>query len=345
MTSGYQVGLTRDGFRDDGESIFGDIGLHRLDEAGISWRILPELTNPVDPAALVGLDAVLSFGHLQFDRAIVSQAPRLQLIARFGAGYDGIDLDGLAEAGVAVTNTPTAVRRPLALATLTMVLALSHRLIDNHRTVVSGSWASGRGMHRGLGVQGRILGIVGFGGVGSDLASLAQPLGFTVVTTDRPEARSRAEEQGIAFLSLLELAAVSDYVVVAAALTEGTRHLIGADFFAAMKPTAYLVNTSRGGLVDPVSLLTALESRRIAGAGLDVMEPEPPASDDPLLSMDNVAFSPHCLCWTEDFTRDVSASALESLIDTANGRQPQHTLNPSVYATGWRRDSEGWTAR
>lgn len=336
----FEVGLTRDGIRADGDTIFGDVGLHRLDEVGIVWRILPELSNPVDPALLEGLDAVLAFGHLRFDRSIVDRVPRLKLLARFGAGYDGIDLDGLARAGVAVTNTPTAVRRPMALATLTMVLALAHQLLENHRTVASGSWAAGRGLHRGLGVQGRTLGIVGFGSIGTELAELARPLGFTVVTNEFPNARDRAREHGVQMLPLMDVAAISDYVVIATSLNQDTYHLIDTNFLDAMKPTAFLVNTSRGELVDPDALRAAVAERHIAGAGLDVFEPEPPAPDDPLLQMNSVLLSPHCLAWTQDFTEAVSASVVESIIDVAQGRRPKHTLNPSVYELGWRREAE-----
>jgi phosphoglycerate dehydrogenase-like enzyme len=305
---------------------------------GIAWHILPEMIDPIDPTLLDGLDAVLAFGHLRFDRSIVDKLPRLKLIARFGAGYDGIDLAGLAEAGVVVTNTPIAVRKPMAMATLAMILALAHRLLDNHRAVVAGSWADARGMNRGIGVQGRIVGIVGFGGIGAELSTLARALGFTVAVTDHPSSRRLALDHGVQGLPLLELAAVSDFLVVTAPLTAETRHMIGAEVFAAMKPTAYLVNTSRGPLVDQGALQSALANGSIAGAGLDVLEVEPPAPDDPLLAMDSVLLSAHCLAWTADFTEAVSTSVLESIIDTAEGRRPQHTLNPTVYETGWRRE-------
>lgn len=332
----YIVGLTRDGYRQDGTSIFGDIGLERLAAAGIEHRLLPEMTNPVDPASLDGLDAVLSFGHLHFDGAIAAAAPRLKHIARFGAGYDGIDLGGLAAEGVVVTNTPTAVRMPLTLATVTLLLALAHKLPQNQRVAQSGQWSEGRGRYRGAGVQGRTLGIVGLGGVGGEVARIAQHLGFTVVGTDRPQARPRAGELAVEFLPLLDVARRSDYVVVAAALTPETRHLIDGAFIAAMRPTAYLINAARGELVESAAVRAALLEGRLAGAAFDVLDPEPPAADDPILTHPDVIVTPHCLCWTADFTKDVSASVIESVIDGANGRQPRHTLNPSVFLTGWR---------
>lgn len=336
MGDRYRVGLTRDGFKDDGESIFGDIGLQRLLSAGIEYEMLPALTNPVDPRALESLDAVLSFGHLHFDRAIADALPRLKHIARFGAGYDGIELDQLAEAGVVVTNTPLAVRTPLALATMTLVLALAHRLPQNQHLARTGGWTSGRGDFRGLGVQGRTLGIVGFGGVGREIARLAQAIGFSVVCTDRRELRTSAEEAGIQFVSLMELAAAADYVVVAAALTPETHHLVGEDFIAAMRRESYLINAARGGLVDSAALLSALDRGALAGAALDVLEVEPPEDDDPILGRSDVIVTPHCLCWTADFTREVSASVIQSVVDGANGRRPAHTLNPSVFEKGWR---------
>lgn len=331
MGEKYTVGLTHDGFTDDGTSIFGDVDLHRLEDAGLATRYLPPMTNPLDPAALDGLDAVLSFGHLHFDRRIAEGAPRLKHVARFGAGYDGIDLAGLAQCGVIVTNTPIAVRRPLALATLTMVLALAHKLEQNAATARSGHWAEGRGRFRGAGIQGRTLGIVGLGGVGREIAGLAQPLGFHVIGTDRPGREGQVDDTGVELVSLMELATRADYVVVAAALTAETHHLIGWEFLSRMRSSAYLVNTARGELVDPVALRRAVQERRIAGAGLDVFDPEPPDPADPLLADPAVVVTPHCLCWTEDFTRDVSASVIQAVVDVSCGRRPEHTLNPSAF--------------
>jgi phosphoglycerate dehydrogenase-like enzyme len=332
----FEIGLTADGFLPDGRSIFGDLALDRLDGAGVSWRILPKMTDPIDPELIQGLDGVLAFGHLKFDRALALEAPRLSLVARFGAGYDGIDLDGLARAGVMVTNTPIAVRKPMAMVAITFVLALGHQLLSNHRAVVSGAWAAERGHHRGLGVQNRVLGIVGFGGIGEELCDLAHAIGLSVVASEHPNSRDRAAARGIPMVPLYELAATSDYVVVSAPLNDQTRHLIDARFFDAMKSTAYLVNIARGEVVDTVALRRAVLTGLIAGAGLDVYDPEPPASDDPLLACESVLLSPHCLAWTDDFTTVASTSVIESIVDAANGRRPRNVLNPSVFDNGWR---------
>lgn len=333
---GYRVGLTADCARSDGSTIFGDIGLHRLAEAGLTWDVLPAVDGHVAPAeVLAPYDAVLSFGHLPFSRELVAATPRLLHVARFGAGYDGIDVAGLAAEGVVVTNTPLAVRRPLALAGLTLLLAVSHRLVENHNAATAGRWTD-RGRYRGAGLAGRTVGIVGFGGVGAELAGLMAPLGVRVIAADPYASAESAASLGVALVEVGTLAAESDYVVVTAALTPETHHLVGAAFLAAMRPTAYLVNVARGGLVDHAALTSALRDGSIAGAALDVLDPEPPAPGDPLLTMDNVIVTPHALCWTADFTRDVATSVIEAIVDVAHGRAPAHPVDPGVL-DHWRR--------
>ncbi|MBG0737889.1 glyoxylate reductase [Paeniglutamicibacter antarcticus] len=341
----YVVGLTPDGAGPDGSTIFGDIGLGRLEEAGITWRLMPEVTagQPVH-RMFDGLDAVLSFGHMPFDAELVRQAPRLKHVARFGAGYDGIDSVGLAAEGVIVTTAPAAVRKPLALAGLTLVLAAAHRLIENHQVAVSGQWDTGRGKYRGIGVDGRTAGIIGFGSVGIQLAEYLQALGVTVITTERNA--SAAQQRGIDSHPLFELARRSDFVIVTAALTDETRGMLAADFFAAMQASAYFVNIARGGLVDQAALVRALQEGEIAGAALDVFDPEPPAKDDPLLALENVILSPHALCWTADFTHSVSASVMASVVQAARGEIPAAALNRDLLdPSTWRGAAQSSSTR
>lgn len=330
----YVVGLTPDGAGPDGSTLFGDVGLERLEQAGISWRVMPQSVQKGE-AALDGLDAILSFGHMPFDAELVRHAPRLKHVARFGAGYDGIDPVGLAAEGVVVTTTPDAVRKPLALSGLTLVLAAAHKLVENHRVVADGTWAQERGKHRGAGIDGRTVGIIGFGAVGAQLAEYLQALGARVITTDRNTAR--ATKAGVDSFPLIEVAQRSDFVVVTASLTAESRGLIGTSFFAAMRPDAHFVNIARGGLVDQAALTKALQEGWIAGAALDVFDPEPPSKVDPLFALDSVILSPHALCWTSDFTRDVSASVMASVIQAAKGEVPDTALNRElVNPKNWR---------
>ncbi|MDT0165996.1 D-isomer specific 2-hydroxyacid dehydrogenase family protein [Actinotalea sp. AC32] len=329
--AGYRIGVTSELTRPDGSLLFGDIGLDRLVDAGLKWEQMPAVDGDVPPVGLVArYDAVLAVGHLHFPREVVAAAPRLRHVARFGAGYDGIDLDGLAAEGVVVTNTPTAVRRPLAVAALTLLLAQAHRLAENHRAAAEGRWAD-RGRYRGAGVVGRTVGILGFGAVGAELAELLLPLGVRVVASNRSGTSPRAAELGVEMVPTERLAAESDYVVVTAALTPSSHHLVDEAFLAAMRPTAHLVNVARGGVVDQAALTAALAEGRLAGAALDVLDPEPPAADDPLLTMPDVVVTPHALCWTADFTREVSAGVVQALVDVAHGRRPEHLLNPGAW--------------
>lgn len=327
-SNGYVVGLTADGADATGATMFGDIGLHRLAEAGISWVLLPDIPGhgPVDPAALADVDAVISFGHIPFSADLVRAVPRLRHIARFGAGYDGIDPVALAREGVVLTNTPAPVRKPLALSGLTLLLACAHRLVENHRATVAGRWASERGSYRGIGVDGRTVGILGFGSVGSELAQMLAPLGVTVIANTRSGRSASAAELGVELVDRETLAARSDFVVVAAALTAENHGMLDDAFFAAMKPSAYFINIARGGLVNQPALTTALRTGLIAGAALDVYEPEPPAPDDPLFAMENVICTPHALCWTADFTKAVSASVMEAVIAASCNEIPATAL-------------------
>jgi phosphoglycerate dehydrogenase-like enzyme len=326
MDNAYAVGLTADGFREDGTCLFGEIDLAPLRAAGLECRLVEPPHGPMDVDTLAGLDAVISFGHAPFDAESARRLPRLKHVARFGAGYDGIDPVGLASEGVIVTTTPDAVRVPLAQAALTLLLASAHRLTENHRAVVSGRWAEERGTHRGRGLVGTVVGIVGLGGVGSLLAGYAQALGCEVIASGRAGSEARARQAGLRFVDLPTLAAESDYVIVTSALTAETRHLIGAGFFDHMRSNAWFINVARGGLVDQEALITALTSGSIAGAALDVLEDEPPAADDPLLGLENVILSPHALCWTEQFTREGWNSVVDAVLEVASGGVPGTAL-------------------
>jgi phosphoglycerate dehydrogenase-like enzyme len=336
----FRVAITADAVRPDGTSIHGDLGLERLTNAGVRWGVLPSYENPIPRQHLQGVDAVLSLGHIHFGEETLAAAPELKLIARFGAGYDTIDLDACTRAGVLVTNTPSAVRKPLAAAGLTLVLALAHRLLAKHRLTRTSRWAD-RERQRGSSIDGATLGIVGFGSVGAELARMAAPLGLELLGNNRSGRHPEADELGVKLVGLDELLEASDYVVLCAALTPETEKLIGQRELELMKPSAFLVNIGRGRLVDTDALRAALRRKRIAGAGLDVFEPEPPAADDELLQMENVVLSPHSLCWTADFTRDVSASALEAVLDVAAGRRPRNLLNPDAWPAADAADSNG----
>lgn len=333
----FTVAITADAARPDGSSVHGDLRLRELDEHGIAWRVLERYVDPIPPEDLSDVDAVYSLGHLPFDERLVSQLPRLKLVARFGAGTDTIDIGACTRSGVVVTNTPEAIRTPLALATVTLLLAVGHRLVAKDRITRQSSWAE-RGEFRGAAMRGRTVGIVGFGSVGSEVARMLQPLGFTVIGNNRSLRSATADSLGVQLVPLDELLTQSDFVVLCAALTPETARLIGARELALMKPSAALINVGRGGLVDTTALRDALKNGTIDSAGLDVFDPEPLAPDDELLSLPNVTLAPHSLCWTADFTADVTRDANASIIAVARGEQPERALNPEVFeSVAWQR--------
>lgn len=326
MPNTFRVGLTRDFLKPDGTLGFGDIGLSLLDEApGVEWEFLPELTSEVTPEQARDYDALLVLAP-RVTAASVAGAERLKIVARFGVGYDNVDVDACTGNGVLLTITPDGVRRPVAVMALTLLLALSHRLLQKDRLTREGRWAEKLG-YMGMGVTGRTLGVIGFGNIGKEIFQVARPLGMRFLAADPLAAAADARAAGVELVSLDTLLAESDFVCLCCALTPETHHLIDAEKLARMKPTAYLINVARGPVVDQTSLTAALREGRIAGAGIDVFEQEPVDPHDPLLKLDNVIVTPHALCWTDECFKGIGTSACESILDVAAGRAPRYVVN------------------
>jgi D-3-phosphoglycerate dehydrogenase len=316
----FRVGVTRDVQGMDGRPVYDLAG---LDEAGVEWTWLRgdgELT----PGDVALFDAIVLF-HPRVTAATLAGVDRLALVARLGVGVDNIDVDTCTRAGVLVTVTPDSVRRPMAAGAMAFVLALAHRLPEMDRHVRAGRWE--RFAHVGTGLDGRTLGIVGLGNVGRELAKLAAPFGLQVVAAD-PFVDEFPQE--VEFCTLDELLARADFVVVTCPLTEETRRLISAPQLARMKPTGYLVNIARGPIVDGAALADALQAGVIAGAALDVFEPEPPGLDDPLLALDNVILAPHAIGLTDELFRLGGRSAAGAVLAVRDGRLPEFPLNPEA---------------
>lgn len=331
----YLVGLTPDGRRADGSALYGDEAVEIIARPGFECVWLNEADVVAGAGAALECDSIVAFGSFAFDGTVVDRLPRLRHVARFGAGFDAIGVAELGVRGVAVTTTPSAVREPLALSGLTLLLALAHRLPENYAGVAAGRWSETRGTRRGIGIGGRTVGIVGFGAVGSRFAEMVNALGSDVIAYDPLDIADRAAQVGVEVVTLPQLAERADFVVVTAALTESSRGVIDGAFIHAMRTSAYLVNIARGGLVDQTVLREALIEGRIAGAGLDVLDPEPPAPDEPLLSLPNVICTPHSLCWTSQFTQAVATEVAVTLVECASGRLPRSVVNGG-HLSHWR---------
>lgn len=329
MTEPFRVALTRDFLDSDGNVGWGDIGLAALDDApDVQWEFLDSNSPEIPAGALAGYDAAIVLTPKVTARSLQG-ANRLRLVARFGVGYDNVDIDACTAAGVLVTITPDGVRRPVALSALTLLLALAHRVRDKDRLVRSGRWAD-KLDYMGSAITGRTLGLIGWGNIGRDLSQLTQPLQLRQIAFDPYADNGVADAAGVELVELEALLEQSDFVVVTAALTPETHHLLDAKRLGRMKSTAFLINVARGPIVDQVALTEILSAGTIAGAALDVFDPEPPDGSDPLLALDNVLLAPHAIAWTEELALGNGGSAIDAVLDVAAGRRPTHAINPGA---------------
>jgi phosphoglycerate dehydrogenase-like enzyme len=261
------------------------------------------------------------------------------VIARWGVGYDKIDVPACTARDVVLAITVDAVRRPVAEAVITLLLALAKCLPAKDRVVREGRWDL-RGVAPAVGLRGKVLGSIGLGNIGSEVFRLAEPFGFGRKLAADPYAQpDHAASLGVELVDLDTLFRESDFLTINAFLSDATYHLINADRLAQMKPTAYLINTSRGPLVNETDLIAALEAGQIAGAGLDVFEEEPLPTDSPLIGMENVILAPHSLAWTDDLYRDNGLGACENILAVLRGEPPKYPVNREVL------DRPGFQAR
>lgn len=323
---GYRVGVSRDFLGPDGRNVWGDIGLEALDAADVRWRYLHRDTDELAAEDIEGLDAVIFGGPSVTRRTFAGGGTPPLIFARFGVGYDAVDLAACSEHEAVVTITPDGARRPVATAALTLLLASLHNLVVKDRLVRENRWAEKTGW-MGRGLTGRTIGLLGLGNTATDLVNLMRPFEVDVIAFD-PYCDPRAAQQlGVRLADLDTVMAAADAVVVMAALTAETHHVVDARRIALMKPSAVLVNVARGPIVDEHALIDALQAGKIAGAGLDVFEQEPPTPDNALLTMDRVVLSPHALSWTDEMAAGNGGSAVRAVLDVLAGRIPQYVVN------------------
>ena len=326
MSETFRVGLTRDFLAPDGSLGYGDIGLGLLDAApGVVREFLPENVSELRPEDVAGYDALLVLAP-RVTAATLRGADRLAIVARFGVGYDNVDVEACTAAGVLLTITPEGVRRPVATSVILFVLALSHKLLAKDRLTREGRWHE-KLDHMGLGLTGKTLGVIGAGNIGRDVFRLAAPFEMRHLAYDPWVSPDQAAAVGVEMVDLETLLRESDFISVNCNLTPETHHLVNAERLALMKPTAYLINTARGPIVDQRALYEALVERRIQGAALDVFDPEPPDPSDPILQLDNVIVTPHAICWTDETFLGNGRSACQSILDVAAGRAPRYVVN------------------
>lgn len=271
--------------------------------------------------ALEDVHAVIA-GNDPFTPEVIEAASQLGIIARTGAGYDSVDLSAAAQRGITVCHTPGANRQSVAELAIGLMLSSARHIPRAAADVLAGEWTQRSGRE----LSGATLGVIGFGSIGKEVASIATAFGMRVLVSDPALDETFAAAIGAQARSLPQLLAESDFVTVHIALTPQTHHLIDAPALAAMKPSAYLINTARGGVVDEQALADALHAGRLAGAALDVVEQEPLAADDPLRGAPHLVLTPHIAGATAEARARSSQIAATQVIDFLDGRPVAHPV-------------------
>jgi D-3-phosphoglycerate dehydrogenase len=334
------VALSGDFRNADGSPKFPVFDLSPLeDNASVEFEYVQPQDGMMPAAALEGFDALILLVP-KFGADSVPADGRLAIVARFGVGYDNVDLQACNDNGIAAVITPDGVRRPVAVTVLTFILALAGKLMTKNGLTRQGpeGWAQ-VSQHMGLGLVGRTLGSLGIGNIGAEVYRMAKPFDMQFIAHDPYVDATLAKELGVELVGLDELFTRSDFLSVSCPLNEETRGIVNAKRLAKMKPSAYLINTSRGPVVDQSALTEALQNQQIAGAGLDVFEQEPTSADDPIFSLDNVITTPHSLCWTDQCFAGIGAADVKAVLAVMAGGVPRGVVNREIT------ENQAWLAK
>lgn len=275
---------------------------------------------------LAGIDASLA-GSEPYSARLMAANPQLKVIARSGVGYDAVDVKAATEHGIVVTYAPNTNQEAVAEHAFALMLGLVKDVVPQHLAVKAGTWPR----RSNLPLRGRTLGIAGLGRIGKAVALRAAAFGMPLLAYDPYPDTAFATRQGIPLVSFDLLLRESDIITLHLPLTAESKQMINAETLAKMKPTAFLINTARGGLVNEADLAEALRAHKIAGAGLDVLDQEPPAKSNPLFQLDNILFTPHTAGIDTQSRDDMALAAAKAIIALFKGEWPtEWVVNPEV---------------
>jgi D-3-phosphoglycerate dehydrogenase len=333
----FRVAISGDFLKPDGTPAYPNFDLSPLeDNPNVEYTYTPS-KKVIESSDIEGFDALILLAS-RFERDSFPPDGRLCLIARFGVGYDTVDVEACADHAVALVITPDGVRRPVAVCIMTLILALCGKLIQKDRLTRLGpeGWAKNSG-YMGVGLVDKTLGSIGIGNIGAEMFRLAQAFDMDFIAHDPYVDPEVPKSLGVRMVELTHLFRESDILAVNCPLSKETHNLVNGDLLSLMKPTAYLINTARGPIVDQKALTEALTAGRIAGAGLDVFSEEPTAADDPLMKLDNVVLTPHSLCWTDQCFGGIGASDVKAVLKVMHGEEPAHIVNREILKNeDWR---------
>lgn len=327
------IAITAVALRDERNEV-----VQTLREQGYEVRTHPEITPPTPEQqhALLADAVALLAGSEPLGREVLAAAPKLRVVSRNGVGYDAVDLDAATDLGIVVTYVPDAMVDAVADLTLGLLLASARRIPAMDRAMKAGTWPRLIGSD----VTGRTLGLVGTGRIGMAVARRARAFRMRLIAVDPYPNPLFIEELGGDYVSLDEMLEQSDYVTLHVPAEGPNRNLIGAEQLAKMKPSAFLINTARGALVDEAALLETLRNERIAGAALDVFSAEPPkpgSAAAELATLPNVVATPHVASFTPITVAKMGRAAMQNLLTVLRNDRPAHLANPQVYERGLRK--------
>jgi D-3-phosphoglycerate dehydrogenase len=305
--------------------------------ADLDVRLLGRASTSEEELIRAGQDAALLVSTREaVTRRVLENIPRVKVISRYGVGLDNVDLEAAADVGIVVTHFPGYCTAEVADHALAMILALNRRIVEQDRSLREGAWVehgpATRRILRGpiQPLREQTLGIAGFGRIGRAVAARAKPFGLTIIAADPYIDPRIVRDAGAEPVTLEELLARADIVTIHTPLTPETRGLIDAAALARMKPTAVIINTARGPIIDLPALAQALQEGRIAGAALDVVDPEPLPAGSPFYSMPNVILTPHSAYYSERSVDVVRRETLQEALQVLRGKRPRTVANPSV---------------
>jgi D-3-phosphoglycerate dehydrogenase len=258
---------------------------------------------------------------------VMDASPNLKGILRYGVGFDNVDIPAATARGVWVANVPDYCIPEVADHAMAMLLTLARKLPSLDASVRRGEWAAVKTAKPIFRLEGRTLGLVGMGRIGREVARRARGFGLNVIVADKYLSADKATEAGATLVEFDQLIGTADYISIHAPLTPETHHLINAEVLRAMKPTALLINVSRGGIVDTVALTQALHEGTIAGAGIDVFEKEPLEADHPIRSAPNTVLAAHAAWYSEEAMAQLQRSAGQEVARMLRGERPKNALN------------------
>jgi D-3-phosphoglycerate dehydrogenase len=307
-----------------------DLSIEEQELARWDAQVIPAQCRTPEEVLAVAKEAdALISQYAPITREVIYGLKNCKAIGRYGIGVDNIDVQAATERGIAVINVPSYCEEEVSDHTMALLLAWTRRIVHYATEIRQGTWdwKTGRPIHR---LQGQTLGLLGFGKIARLVAKKAKAFGLKIIAYDPYLPDEIFVSEGVERVSLEDLLAKSDFLSIHVPLTESTRYLINRETIVKMKPTACLINTSRGGIVDEQALIWALQEGRLAGACLDVLDPEPPQKENPLLTMYQVILSPHVAWYSEESQFELRKRIAQNIGKTLHGLLPQGLVNQEL---------------